>query len=165
MRTLWNYRGWIMTALVLVAVYFINVEVQTYLGQQTLNELNEDGLTAHTVAEARKIAAASVANSGRPRLILADLSAIWCPTCRKLDQAIFADRGVQTELEQNYVFARVEYESEAGEAFMRRYEVSGFPTLLVLNANGDLIRNLPVSFDPASFRNTLRNIHKNHAAP
>ncbi len=163
MAFLWNYRGWILTAALLVGAYFINVEVQTYLGQQALNELSKDGLEAHSVADAQSFAAANPAAAGGPRLILADLSAIWCPNCRRLDETVFADRGVQAELEQNYVFARIEYESEAGEAFMRRYEVSGFPTLLVLNANGDLIRNLPVSFDPASFRNTLRNIHKNHA--
>jgi thioredoxin-related protein len=39
---------------------------------------------------------------------------------------------------------------------MQRYAVQGFPTLLVLSAEGQLVRRVPISFDPATLAATLR---------
>jgi hypothetical protein len=39
---------------------------------------------------------------------------------------------------------------------MQRYGVQGFPSLLVLSADGMLVRRVPVSFDPAAFAASLR---------
>lgn len=39
---------------------------------------------------------------------------------------------------------------------MARYEVQGFPSLLLLNGDGTLLRRVPVSFDPEAFLAGLR---------
>lgn len=148
-------RGYLILAIAGLAVYFINVEVQTYFGERALRET---GLEIASLEDAQ----ATARETGRP--ILADLSAIWCPTCRKLDQTVFTDAGVHEELEQNFVFARIEYESDDGEKFMQRYNVRGFPNLLVLNADGKLIRQLPIVFDPNEFRRNLVAAREAHAS-
>lgn len=131
---------------VLLAAYFINVEVQSYLGRKVLSQT---GLSALDLPSALAKA------ESESKLVLADLSAIWCPSCRKLDKTVLSDPGVRRTIEERFVFARIEYESEEGAAFQQRYQVRGFPNLLILDARGDLVKKLPLTFDPAEFQRNL----------
>jgi len=142
----------VLFAVIAAAVYFVNVEVQTWLGEKALAE---SGLTIHSLDEAMAIAQKKGENGP---LILADLSAIWCPTCRKLDKTVLSDKGVQEVINKGFIFARVEYESDEGEAFKERYGLSGFPNLLILDAQGELIRILTLDFDPKAFTNQLLTV-------
>lgn len=137
---------WIIPVLVIVAAYFINVEVQSYLGRKAVAATD---LTMHSLEEAKNLAAKS------DKLVLADLSAIWCPSCRSFDKRVLSDAQVQAAIDEKYVFARIEYESDAGVAFRERFKVNGFPRLFVLDSNGDLVRELKVSFQPDTFRQQL----------
>ncbi len=129
-------------AVVIAAAYFINVEVQTRLGQGVLDEME---LERHSLPEA--FAKAKAEN----KLVLADMSAIWCPTCRSLDKNVFSNPAVLAKINEKYVFARIEYESPEGEAFMETYNVRSFPTLLVLDSNGQKVKPLPVTTYPDEF--------------
>ena len=91
---------------------------------------------------------------GKP--VLVDFSAIWCPTCRVLHAEVFTNATVKQAITTGYVLSRVDYESPEARAFMQRYAVQGFPTLLVLSAEGQLVRRVPISFDPATLAATLR---------
>ena len=137
-----KYRFLMFSGLALLAAYFINVEVQTYLGKQVLAEA---GLESFGLEEAL----AKAANNNK--LVLVDVSAIWCPTCRALDKKVFSDPQVQATLAQKYVFSRLEYESQQGQDFQKKYQVSGFPTLLVLDSGGRLVKKLRVTFEPGEF--------------
>ena len=129
-------------AITVAVVYFGNVEVQSYLGRKAV---------AATGLEPVSLEQALVQARADDRLVLADMSAIWCPSCRRLDKKIFGNPAVQQAIRAKYVFSRIEYESDEGEAFMETYGVRGFPTLLILDAQGNLIRELPVTFDPEQF--------------
>ena len=142
-------RPWIKYLLIAAAVaalYFINVEVQTRLGEKALAAT---GLETYSLDEA--FAKARAEN----KLVLADLSAIWCPTCRNLDKQVFSDETVKEAIRRNYVFARIEFESDEGEAFQQRYDTRSFPSLLVLSPSGELVRELPVTTEPAAFISAL----------
>ena len=139
-------KSWLPFIVFGLALYFGNVELQSYLGRQALAET---GLTHLSLEQAFAKA------QREEKLVLADMSAIWCPTCRKLDQQVFSNDQVKQAINEKYVFARIEYESDAGKAFMKKYNVSGFPTLLILNANGEKLVHLPLTFDPESFLNLI----------
>ena len=91
----------------------------------------------------------------RDRLILANVSAIWCSSCRTFDSDVLADEAVRELIENQFVFVRLEYESDEGKEFRERYEVKGFPRLVVLDAEGVLLMRLPTVFDPVVFRASL----------
>lgn len=141
-----NKKSWIkypvIAAVIAVAAYFVNVEAQTRLGEKALAAT---GLEHHSLQDALQKAGA------QQKLVLANLSAIWCPTCRALDKSVFSDDGVKQRLSENYVVARIEYESPEGEAFKQRYDATSFPTLLVLDPSGEALRELPVTTDPDAF--------------
>lgn len=62
----------------LVGAYFINVEVQSYLGRQA---------TAATGLVSLSFDEALVKASAEQKLVLVAVSAVWCSTCRKLDRS------------------------------------------------------------------------------
>ncbi len=85
------------------------------------------------------------------KLGLVDVSAIWCSTCRKLDNEIFADEEVKRFINDNYVLSRLEYESDAGQKFLEKQKVRGFPTLLLVDSDGNMVKKLQVIFDKHQF--------------
>jgi thiol:disulfide interchange protein len=144
-------RKWLtflLFAVVVTGAYFINVEVQSYLGQKVLKNT---GLQVLSLTEASALAA------NESKLVLAVSSAIWCPSCRKLDKQVFSDQGVLEDIERGFVYARIEYESDEGKAFLERYDLTGFPNILVLEPSGKLIRKVPLTFDPETFRKNLES--------
>jgi thiol:disulfide interchange protein len=135
--------------LISVLGYYTNRTIQSYLGQQAIVQT---GLDIRTLERALEIAKSS------NKLVLADMSAIWCPSCRKLDKQVFSNEQVKTQLNQDFVYARIEYESPEGTNFMQNYQVTGFPTLLVLNASGEKLVQLPINYEPLAFLKTLEQV-------
>jgi thiol:disulfide interchange protein len=135
--------------LISVLGYYGNRTVQGYLGQQAINAT---GLELLTLEDALQVAKRS------NKLVLADMSAIWCPACRKLDKQVFSNERVKTQLKQDFVYARIEYESPEGKRFMQKYQVSGFPTLLILNTKGEKLVQLPINYEPLPFLATLEKV-------
>ncbi|MFT5083275.1 MAG: thioredoxin-related protein [Lentisphaeria bacterium] len=132
-----------------VIFYFANVEFQSYLGRQALSNI---GIELLNIDQAMTKAAAE------NKYVLADMSAIWCATCRKLDSEVFSDERVKKAINERFVFARVEYESDEGESFMERYQVQAFPTVLVLDSEGKKLSRLPFTLDPEAFIEILKKI-------
>lgn len=98
-------------------------------------------------------ALARSAKSGKP--VLANLSAIWCPSCRRLDKEVLADEYVVQKIARDYHYARVEYDSPGGKEFMERFQLRGFPNLIVLDNEGAVLERLPLSFSSESFLESL----------
>ena len=90
--------SWVVFGAIALAAYFINVEVQSYLGRQALEKT---GLVSLRLDEALSKAGAE------NKQVLVDVSAIWCPTCRKLDNDVFADAGVRQYINENLAFTRL----------------------------------------------------------
>ncbi len=144
----WNKRAlWIgLIAIIAMGGYFGQVAWQTQRGEAALKATALEFLP---LEQALGVAKAQ----GKP--VLVDFSAIWCPTCRVLHAEVFTNVIVKRAITTGFVLSRVDYESPEARAFMQRYAVQGFPTLLVLSSDGQLLRRVPVSFDPAIFAATL----------
>ena len=132
----------ILLTIVLPGMYFANVRVQTLLGRQALAAT---GLTSLPLEAALKKAGAE------SKLVLVNVSAIWCPYCRLLDNKVFADAKVKKVMAAGYVFCRLEYESASGKTFLKQQKAEGFPNLWVLNPDGTTIQHLEVTFKPEEF--------------
>ncbi|TVZ37534.1 thioredoxin-like protein [Alteromonadaceae bacterium 2753L.S.0a.02] len=140
----------VIYGLVALAFYFGHVELQSYLGRRALETVPLQKLPLQIAMEkARR----------ENKLVLADISAIWCPSCRKLDSKVLAQAEVVKAIETHYVFSRIEYESAEGRAAQKKYQVQGFPTVLVLDAQGNKLRQLPLTFNPDSFIRAIAPAH------
>ena len=104
-------RSLVIIAIVALAAYFLNVEYQSHLGQKAIDATGLEVL-------AFQDALVESSKTGKP--VLADLSAIWCPSCRRLDTEVLANEVVKSKIERDYIFARIEYESDEGTEFMEK---------------------------------------------
>lgn len=137
----------IIVAIVGVA-YFANRGVQTYLGKQAVGELP---FTVHSLDDAKLLAAE------QGKLVLADYSAIWCPSCRKLDEQVFTNEKVANSIQAGFVYARLDYDSDEGAAFAKEHALVGFPRVLILDTAGNKLDELPLTFDPLEYsRNVVK---------
>ncbi len=139
---------WIFSAAVIaLGGYFAHTAWQTQRGEAALKATALEFLPLEQ-------ALARAKTRGEP--VLVDFSAIWCPACRVLHAEVFLNAEAKQAITADYVWSRVDCESPGAQAFMQRYGVQGFPSLLVLSADGMLVRRVPVSFDPAAFAASLR---------
>lgn len=136
----------VLYASIALGAYFLSVEVQSYWGRQAF-----EGTGLVSIPLEQALARAKAEN----RLVLVDVSAIWCSTCRRLDNAVFSDGGVKQFIGEHFIFTRLEYESEEGQQFLEKHEVSGFPTLWLLDGDEKVVKRLTVVFTPADFLRQL----------
>ena len=93
--------------------------------------------------------------------ILIDVYADWCKWCKKMDAEVFNNDSVAPYLQKNYVLIKVNGESQEklnykGEkmtaaGFAQGFGVSGFPTVIFLESNGDAITKVPGFIDAQNF--------------
>ena len=141
-KVLKELRSWLIFA-ALTAVVFISVRsVQSHLGQQAFAET---GLEALSLNEALELA------KDQNKQVVANLSAYWCGACRALDKNVLANDMVKSVLNEKYIFARIDSESDEAGTFMQRYGARGYPTLLVLDADGNKLKHLPNTTSPHKF--------------
>lgn len=100
--------------------------------------------------------AASLERAGREnKLVLVEVAAIWCPSCRRLDREVFAHPDVRRRIANDFVFSRLEHDSPEGRAFHEKVGAAGFPTLWLVNASGNVVSRLNLTFEPAAFLRQL----------
>ena len=137
---------WVVIVAGLVSAYFANVALQSHWGRKAQAAT---GLPRRSLADAVKIASPT----GQP--ILLEVSAIWCPSCRHLDQTVMSDSQVRQLLTTQYVFARMDCESPEAESLFQQTNQSGFPLLLLMSPEGQLVRRVPIPATPAELLTTL----------
>ncbi len=77
--------------------------------------------------------------AGKPLLV--DFYTDWCKPCRVFEEKIFPDPRVQGAL-ADVVFTRYDAEKGEGVAAAARYGVDGYPTFVLLGAEGQVIARL-----------------------
>lgn len=138
-----------LTVLGLVGAFILFVLWRTSPTQLGKEAFSATGLPTRTLAEAKAMAK----EQSKPLLI--DFSAYWCPTCRRLDREVLSSNAVKQKINDQYIFVRVDSEADGTRDLMKRYEIYGFPSLVVTDAEGRLIRRIPVDFDVQQFLQSL----------
>lgn len=90
-----------------------------------------------TLEKAQKEAAKS------KKLIFIDAYTDWCGPCKQMAATTFMDEEVGKLFNKNFVNIKIEMEKDAdGPSIAKRYRVSAYPTLLILDADGKLVKSV-----------------------
>ena len=88
------------------------------------------------------------------RLLLVDFQASWCPPCRLMDRTVWTDQNVAQVVNHHFIAVREDIDSPTGKADARKLGVQVLPTVLVLNARGQIV-SVAQSMGPGQTRHFL----------
>ena len=87
--------------------------------------------------------AAMKKSSKSGKLIFIDAYTDWCIPCKKMASTSFMDEEVGEVFNANFINLKVEMEKEAdGQQIAARYRVNSYPTLLIIDGDGNLVKQL-----------------------
>lgn len=91
--------------------------------------------------------------------ILVYLYTDWCGYCRRMNQTTFTDAQLINEMGDRFVWLKLNAETDSdGLEMQRRFQVTGYPTILVLDSNGREIDRIPGFVGPERFVQTVQDI-------
>jgi thioredoxin 1 len=96
---------------------------------------NEEGIQfiesnwSKALAEAKK----------QKKLIFLDAYTSWCGPCKMLKRSTFPDKAAGEFFNKNFINVALDMEQGDGVAVAERYQVNAYPTLIITDANGNIV--------------------------
>ena len=115
--------------------------------QTNSESTNEGGIAFHqgTWNEALRLAK----EEGKP--IFLDIYASWCGPCKMLKARTFPNDEVGKFYNTNFINVAVDGEKGEGIELAQKYKIRGYPTLIFLNSNGEIIAQTAGYRNPKQF--------------
>ena len=147
-----NNRLWVMLVVLLVVAAFAIPTLQRKLGSPTPEMIAAASAGWETSFDA---AASKSTATGKP--ILIDFTADWCPPCQFMKYDVFLDDAVKTTLQDKVIPLRADVTSQSsnGMPLAQRYDVQATPTLLVVDAQGNILARQVGAMSARDFNNWL----------
>jgi len=89
--------------------------------------------------------------------IMVDFYTDWCGWCKRLDKDTYGDSRVQ-KLAGQFICVKVDGNRNAD--LIGKYNIRGYPTILFLDSNGNIVQQIPGYVGPADFVKTMNIVLK-----
>jgi|YNPMSStandDraft_1061717.scaffolds.fasta_scaffold00255_17 thiol-disulfide isomerase/thioredoxin len=85
------------------------------------------------------------------KFIFIDCYTTWCGPCKWLAKNVFTNNNVGNFYNNNFINYKLDMEKGEGKEFAKKYNISAFPTLLFLDAKGNIQHRYVGSCDTVTF--------------
>lgn len=82
----------------------------------------------------------------------------WCGNCKKLKKTSFKDTAVGNYYNSNFINLQVDGESDEGRNLVSKFKITQYPTLLILDQNGNALTKITGYMKPYILINFGRRI-------
>ncbi len=82
---------------------------------------------------------------------MVNFSAYWCGYCRAFEKGTLSNTQVQKTILDNFHYVRLEHTESEQRLWFDRYQVTGFPTVLIISPDGVVTGQLNPSEDANTF--------------
>lgn len=76
------------------------------------------------------------------QLLFVDVFTTWCGPCKMLSSNVFPDEELGNVMNQSFVNIKVDGDDESNYGMMEQFEVSAFPTMLLIDPRTDRVRKI-----------------------
>ena len=90
--------------------------------------------------EASSLADAQAKTSDTRDKIFVDVSAVWCGYCKKMKKSVYTDDDVANAINEKYIPLALDGEKGEGVSFAAKHKIKGYPTQLILDADGNVLK-------------------------
>lgn len=73
------------------------------------------------------------------KVIFFDAYAVWCGPCKKMDAETYTDQAVADYYNANFINVKYDMEKGEGLKLAEKFNVTAYPSLLFINADGELL--------------------------
>jgi len=73
------------------------------------------------------------------KIIFLDIYATWCGPCKRLKSTTFSNSRVGKYFNANFINVTLDGETGDGEILAEKHSISGYPTLLFINKEGNVV--------------------------
>ncbi len=87
------------------------------------------------------------------KLVFLDFYTTWCLPCRVMDDEVFALSSTSRMVNRNFVSYKINAEKDNGPNLATIFEVYAYPTLLFLDADGNILERKDGSLSNSQFLN------------
>lgn len=96
------------------------------------------------------IKAAQAKALAEKKILLIDFFGIWCPPCNYLDEQVFNQKKFQN-FQKDYVFLKMDADDTISFELKSKFNVKGYPTIVIANAELEEINRIVGSRNPEGF--------------
>lgn len=80
--------------------------------------------------------------SKKDKLVFVDAYTTWCGPCKMMARDVFTDKEVGNFYNKHFINLKIDQEKGEGIEFAKKYDVVAYPTLIFLNAKGELAHKI-----------------------
>lgn len=85
------------------------------------------------------------------KLVFMDCYTTWCGPCKMMSNQVFPLKFVGDFMNEHFVNVKIDMEKGEGVELAKKYNVKAFPTMFLLNADGEPIYKILGAHDPRTF--------------
>ena len=92
------------------------------------------------------------------KMVFVDSYFVGCHPCKQMDDEVFPLPAVAKQMKENFVSVKIDFMTEdLGKELQIKYAVTGFPTFLLLNSDGQLVARFSGYTEADKFQKLLKN--------
>lgn len=77
--------------------------------------------------------------ANQDKTIFVDAYTTWCGPCKRMKRSVFPDKKVGEFYNKHFINMAIDMETQAGKTFNNKYKVTGYPSLLFINQEGEIV--------------------------
>lgn len=104
----------------------------------------ETAVTFHKISFEEAKAKAKAEN----KVLFVDFYTAWCVPCLEFTRNVLTDKEVGEAMNKSFISLKYDAEKGDGIALAERYKVAGYPTLLVIDTDGNVLEEVGGQFIP-----------------
>lgn len=124
----------------LIAVLAVVVVLQWTSKRGIVVPITETALPESTIPWREDYASALDESKASGKPVLVVFSASWCPPCKTMKRQVWPDAQVAAAVESGFVPIYVDVDLKQYGPVVKRYDIRGIPSILVLDGEGQVVR-------------------------